>query len=371
MPALKHKSSVLDFKALHSWVCGFLLSMPYSYPTVPYYWFAGAVYLSMLFYATQPISRYRVLLVVCAVILAMLSNLIGLRDNSIGTAQVAFSAIYFSLFLFGDLVPKPFQLLKGFLTGIFILSCAVLALAIQNKLWHHGPLLFIIPSLRLWGHGYFPDWPNFFAFMLSFGALLAALVYRKYATFLICIVASLLTTSRTTLLAIVLVCVYFIMFRGWRITLLWSIIAGVFLATFLQFVLGTPELQARLFVTSDRVQIYSAALNLFKEAPILGQGSVLLEHNMGNVGAPSYHNTYLDILVRHGALGFILFSLLLLPDLRGISARNMVKIAVLISFFLLGSLFQNFLKHPHIVMLYSVVVSQRIWADRRKVCKSE
>ena len=52
----------------------------------------------------------------------------------------------------------------------------------------------------------------------------------------------------------------------------------------------------------------------------------------------------------------LLVFLLLLRPPRGSVRTGGLYFAVTVAFFLIGSIFQNFLKHPHILMLYVVVI---------------
>jgi hypothetical protein len=116
------------------------------------------------------------------------------------------------------------------------------------------------------------------------------------------------------------------------------------------------ELIARMLIAEDREEIYSFALNLVFESLIIGNGSVLLDESVGFTGFPSFHNSYLDVAVRHGILALIIFLLILIPDKKNRIVGG-VAFALTILFFLIGSAFQNFLKHPHIIMIYMVCIN--------------
>lgn len=71
--------------------------------------------------------------------------------------------------------------------------------------------------------------------------------------------------------------------------------------------------------TSGRIQLYSYAIEMFKEKPLLGWGTGIY-NNLYDIGT---HNIYLQLLSENGLIGFISFSLILLFNL--INTFNRMK----------------------------------------------
>jgi len=65
---------------------------------------------------------------------------------------------------------------------------------------------------------------------------------------------------------------------------------------------------------SGRLNIYEAGLVIFQEYPVLGTGSGTFNRMVAQVlgGAAASHNTYLDVMVELGAIGFSIFLAILM-----------------------------------------------------------
>lgn len=348
----------------HSWVAGFIVALPLAYPSVPFYWGGFIVFISMLFYAKTRLSLRIIFLVLCAMIVALASNLRGLSGFPIGHPQILFTTLYFLFFFFGYLVPSADHFFRGYMFSITMLAISVLIAASFAAPWGAGLLMFSVPDYRLWGAQYFPDWPNFLAFMLALGSLICVLLYRKYILGFLCMAAAILTTSRTPLIAVFIWFFYVAVSARARLLLV-PIVFGIGGAAFYVILegYGSSEFIARLLVFSDREEVYGSAWRLFLESPILGHGGVLLDDSVGNLGAASFHNSYLDILVRHGLLGFLFFLILIAPRIDRYRGGASGALLALAGFFIASSFFQNFLKHPHLIMIYSVLLSCFIRED--------
>ncbi|MDE3740185.1 O-antigen ligase family protein [Pseudomonas resinovorans] len=347
-----------NFGSVHSFFSGILLGLPFVYPSVPYYWFAFAVFFSVLIYINKGIGSRVLVLVLMAATVSVSSSLFGLKGYEIQPLRIFFTTSYFLFFLFGWLVPDRQALLRGYLKATGVMSVAVIIAALIIRPFESGLLMFSVPELRMWGEGYFPDWPNFLAFMLATGFLLNALAFNNKVMALVNIFAALLTTSRTPLIAIAIFFVVSALMGGKSLLFRVFVFIVVVLFAFV-FVaalqLMPPEFLGRLLIFSDREEVYGHALHMLEMAPFIGHGSVLFDESVGLVGHVSFHNSYLDIAVRHGLLGLLVFVALLWPR-RVVKDGQSDAYLALIVFFLVGALFQNFLKHPHLIMLYSVIV---------------
>ena len=344
-----------DYKSVHSWVGGLLLAFPMAYPAIPYYVLSFIVFISMLLYFPSIKDLSRIYTIVLAIAIAILSNIVSPRNGQLDLFRSLYTSFYFAFFVFGILVPRKEDLLRGFLFGVNIISVLVLFFAFKFNIFQYGMNLLSVPEYRLWGVDIFPDWPNFLALFLTAGFLLNICLFRRPMLGAINLFAAFLTTSRTPFLALAVLAVW--LFFRLRTAAKISLLVVTAIALIGLFSLrGNGNLMERLLLVSDRQEIYGYALQLFMESPILGAGSILMDKSVGHLGFASYHNSYLDILVRHGVVGFALFIALIYPRQLFRSDRGLNMIPVIL-IFLLGSFLQNFLKHPHLLMMYSVFIS--------------
>lgn len=344
-------------------IMGMLLGFPLVFPSVPYYWLAFFVFgVGVMFYIKN-LSPRTMFLVLLAMFISMLSSLYGVSVGNypIDPFRIIFTTIFFAFFIFGELIPNKTKLLLGYVFSLNIVSIAVIMAAMILWPFKSGLLFFSLPELRLWGAPWFPDWPNFLAFMLSLAFLFNILVYKNNFMGLLNVGAALLTTSRTPLIAIAIVIFIYLLGKNKSIA---SVVLKSLIVTaatvIISYVAGivSEEFINRLFIFSDRGTVYGFALSMVVESPIIGHGAVLLDSSVGLEKFSSFHNSYLDILVRHGLLGFLVFLLLIWPPKTMKGAQKNAYWA-LISFFIIGAFFQNFIKHPHLVMILSIIIATR------------
>lgn len=356
------------------WCLGFLLGLPFAVPAPPMYVIGFACFLIAPLYSrtwrTSPGSRTE-LLVLAIVILALGSNAVGVIDGDIDALRVFTTSFFFVLFLFPAFITDTRSLFHGFCASMLIWALLVIIFAFQLGIFENGLLLFSMPEFRLWGSELFPDWPNYMAFLLMLACLVNILAFRRHWHALIICVAALLTTSRTPLigLGLLIACVSIVgLFKVSREKFILMPIA-ILILTFSVYVLSDIQIDdnflGRLLVFEDRDDTYSFALDLVQQAPWIGHGSILLDESIGFFGHASFHNSYLDIAVRHGLFALLVFLALLLPSRKEIKIGG-VGFLVIYLYFVIGSLFQNFLKHPHIVMLFAAFLySGRMFSNVR------
>ncbi len=357
-------AGVADADMRFAWRVGFLVGLPIAVPAPPLYLFGFACFFVALFRwrllpASAGISREFGLLTL--IVLALLSNLIGLTRNDIDPMRIITTSFFFLLFLFPRCITDKRAFLLGFCHAMLIWAALIVAMAFYMRIWDMGLLLFSMPDFRLWGANIFPDWPNYMAFMLSLASLFNIMVFKRPGQATLLLVAALLTTSRTPMIALILLITGWLLFRSVRtgVATLLAIGASIAALTLIVTMLLEFELDSnlldRLLVFDDRDDIYSFALVLVQQSPWIGYGGVLLDESIGFSGHPSFHNSYLDIAVRHGLPALAIFLLLLVPP-RGSWRQGGWRFALVVVFVLVGSVFQNFLKHPHILMLYTVLI---------------
>lgn len=347
-----------------AWRVGFLLGLPIAVPAPPSYVFGFACFfVALLRSLPRPAGAGmgREVMMAALIGLALLSNVAGLTRNNIDAARIVTTSFFFLLFLFAGCIRDKRALLDGFCRAMLMWAVLIIVMAGVLRIFDNGLLLFSVPNFRLWGAGIFPDWPNYMAFLLTLAFLLNAAAFGRPWQAVLLMVAAVLTTSRTPLIGLALWLGAMLLLRLGRLrlgTLLAFAGTALALAVLLP-ALDVVELDAnfldRLLVFDDRDDIYSFALGLVQASPWVGYGGVLLDESIGFTGHPSFHNSYLDIAVRHGLPALLIFLALLVPP-RGSFGRGGLRFAAVVVFFLVGSMFQNFLKHPHILMLYVVLI---------------
>ncbi len=344
---------------------GFILGCPVAVPTPPMYVLAFLALLLAAGRSHVPLSRgglFRGALVILLIFLAILSNLIGLFYRNIDSLRIFYTSFFFILFFFSGCIADKRALLRGFCAAMMIWAVLIIVMAGVMHVFDNGILLFVVPEFRLWGAGIFPDWPNYMAFMLALAFMLNATLFGRPVQAVVLLIAALLTTSRTPLIAVVLLMFakMALYFKRPRLkyaipTVVIVILVLVGLVSMMGAIKLDQDFVERMLVFEDRDEIYSFAINLVRQSPWVGYGSILLDGSVGFTGHPSFHNSYLDVVVRHGVPALLVFILLLVPPRRSFCVGGIYFASILL-FFLLGSIFQNFLKHPHIMMLYVVFI---------------
>ncbi len=334
-----------------------------SWPGPPVYIFAFLCFFFSLIRSPQKLIIFdsrRNAGIYFLIFLAILSNIVALPSTYLDFTRVITTIFFFILLTFDEMVDDRRALLDGFSMSMYILAILVLVYSIYLRVFDNGLLLFSVPEYRLWGSDYFPDWPNYLAFMLSLAFMLNMLVFGRSVVAVVQLTAALLTTSRTPFLALGL-CIFAVFFsvrkghscKKWYLVGLIAVSLGTL---FFSANVVDEDLLARMLIFEDRDAIYRFAMNLVFDSPIIGNGSILLDESVGFTGFPSFHNSYLDVSVRHGVPALIVFLLILMPDSKNKKTGGVAFFAM-ISFFIIGSVFQNFLKHPHIIMVYMVCVN--------------
>ena len=340
-------------------VFGLALAVPVSYPRDPYYGLALVVLLVSL-----PRLRLRVGLLVRWLLFVGVTILAALvaGGGDFDLVRALYVSGSFVLFLFGYAIRNQRQLLDGFGLGAALLAVAVLVGFVVLRPFTAGLSFLYMPELRLWGLGVFPDWPNFLAFGLGLGALVNGLLRSAHFSSAICLAAALATTSRTALIAVLVLVLAKVARRRHLSVLGVAAVVGLGLTmmgavavTLANPVLADidPQVVERLAKTSDRARIWISALEMIADDPWLGIGPAQLNFDTG-IAATSIHNSFFDIAIRFGLPALVLWLawVLRVPHVTR-SGGNRAWIAV---YFLTSALVQNILRHPHYMMLYAALV---------------
>ncbi len=351
-------------------VIGFMLGLPFATPRPPWYLF-GFVCLTILaprIFSDVRKTRltYLVAVMSCACFTAM-STLVSPDSADISTSAAFGSSIVFCFFLFGFGVQNILHLLRGYCCAMSMIAIAVWIAFCGTGKWVYGIELFVYPNLRMWGSDLFPDWPNFLCFGLTLSFLLNSLVHKNFSHAALNLGAAVLTTSRLSIVGIVLGIGYLAMHVGMRrrmFPILFGavlLIAGV-MAIRTDAMENADQIFQRLQKTQDREIVYEHLWRRFIDRPILGWGAVSArggdtEMAFQDDSVMSFHSSYLEILVRGGILSFIPYLYVIFPGNLWQYRRGPYTWLILL--FLLCATVQNILKHPHYVMMFSALLVHR------------
>jgi hypothetical protein len=344
------------------WLAGWCLGFPVAYPAEPFYPIAFAVFAAMIW--RRPISLVR-LGAVCLFFFALaVATMTSSVPELVSAPRLFYIAAGMLLFLFGYSIRDHRAFADGFCNAMGLIALAIVAMFFVRGIYQQGSALFVVPELRLWGDEIFPDWPNFIGFGLGAAALMAVLWLDRVWLGALLATAAVLTTSRTPLIAVALILASLplIYARDWRpasrMLAFCAVIGAAIVFAAWVWIAGWPgselsideQLAARLVKFGDRDGVWSRAIELLGNN-YLGLGAVALDDSIG-IPSSSIHNSYFDVLLRAGVLGLLAWLLVVLPyRWRDLGWRTWL----LVAYFLVASLFNNILKHPHHIMLFSVV----------------
>lgn len=352
-----------------SYFVGLLIGIPIAFPSVPFYLFSFlAFFLSVN--TTKLRSTYEVgyvMAIAIVIVLTWISNALSPYIGFIEPMNWVTSSVVFLFFSIGLMITEPRNVIKGFCHSMSVISVILIVAFIILHPYEHGVLMFVYPMFRMWGEGYLPDWPNFIAFGLSLSFLLSYLVTRNKKIAMLNLVAAILTTSRIPILALMLLIGMRFVKRPIMAVAIGVIVVLLFFGLIQVMELMNyeiPEINQlidRLGKTKDRENLFSYMFDeLFLNNPLTGIGSVKMTIFNLNFNSSSYHNSYLEILVRYGSLTMIPYLFLIYPrnilDFKNDMIKSNYSYLVIASFVLFTAFFQNILKHPHYLMMYSVII---------------
>ncbi len=268
---------------------------------------------------------------------------------------------YFSYFIYLFYWVKKERKTKVLFGGAFIFVLVTLFTSLMQY--------FFYPDLRnLFYLGWDPHLYRMFGVFFDtgvagavFGMILIFLYqakinsYFKYFLIIIFLIFLVLTFSRSVYLGFLLTS-FFILFRQRKFKYL---LVSIFLFGLLIFVVPKPNGEGvnllRVFSINSRVKNYQQAIDLWRGNWLIGIGYNHIRYGresfrIGNAGA-SYHSSFLIILVTGGVVGLVGW----LGFLATLVRQNK-KIASVILFLSILSLFDNILLHPFVLFLLLSVI---------------
>jgi len=156
--------------------------------------------------------------------------------------------------------------------------------------------------------------PNFYGIYLVsvIAAALWMYLYKGRSSFyllltLVSFVQLIMTTSRTSMLALGGVVIAYVIYRG---VATWIVLAGSVVVAIAgtMLVMASPAMYDRLFNSesvNDRLAFFERGINAFLESPIFGGGSESLVDPAS--GISTAHSVYLSVLGRNGLFGAVSF----------------------------------------------------------------
>ena len=253
---------------------------------------------------------------------------LGLSFGMRELIQLLFSAQYLFLAYYVEL--DYVKVFKWMVFAASAFSLLIILGFITTGTYLHG--FDFMTSLRMWGEEIFPLWPNGFGAMLSFSLWLA--LSGRYTSLSICkisalliTIAAILTSSRSTIVGVVIIWTYFLLKTNRIGSLPKMVVTSVKILMFALclvlvvnffFANADATLIGRVTQISDREEIGDVSSELILDHPIAGYGGQTLEQLSSNSGfagglygleAEHTHNMVFEIMLRHGVVGFVLLAL--------------------------------------------------------------
>lgn len=214
-------------------------------------------------------------------------------------------------------------------------------------LWVTVTKMMSIPTLivhhREWAEGLVGGWPNSTVLPLLFGVYMEAKYLFRERKILnlvklgVLLFALLLCTSRTGYLGAAAIIGYFLFTEkegkgnAWKlikysISFVLIVIAGYSLYS---TIIGDESMVGRMFMVADRFEIFHDTFAYISGRPITGYGGNSVDVVYDVVGATTTginwghtHNTILELLIRHGIVGAVIFCLLVFHVSKRITVRE-------------------------------------------------
>jgi len=300
---------------------------------------------------------------VCFVSWSLLSTVLFALERSAFDGRNAIQFIFTMQYLvFVVDIEIDSKLLEEWLFRFSVmLSIVIIALYLFTGEFQYFSSLFT--TRRLWAQNFVPGWPNTTAIPLIIGLWLGMKKNCSRIFRILMITALVLTSSRVAMLGILAIYMHrFFLVSGGKL-LKWFMFTPIIFGFsflydhFLSFLnLTIPSLAYRLSVIYDRQDILRVTMKYVSERPLLGYGGNSLDQlNLffGNISLYGIdwghtHNWVLEMLLRYGTIGLVLFSaFMIISLLEIIDTQRKFMFGLLL---LLG-LFQTYLRNFNVLFL--------------------
>lgn len=271
------------------------------------------------------------------------NDAVGMRS----IVQMGFTAQYLLLCISWRVNYKKL----GIYLYYFGILLAVYIICLFLILGKYKDIDYVLAYDRLWAQRFVPSFPNGICLSLIMALWISVERKKGFIGKCLIVLACLLTTSRTALLGCAMVILY------WFYSMVKKNKKYLFLLVgFLLFVLAIgvmickiyfPAIWSRLFYMQDRLELVTIVMHFIKLRPLTGFGGNTLYQLyepyefMPETLYQHSHNLFLEIMLRYGVIGFILFFTALLILYRDIDSSK--KKFIFVVFLFLG-LFQIYIR---------------------------
>jgi O-antigen ligase len=304
------------------------------------------------------------IIILLAVIIAfnLISSLVSyFNGTELYISPIIGSVVTLLLFSCGMFVPNSNRFWDGFERGAAILSIYIVCMFFKLSAYKYGISIFVIPEYRMWGQNVIYDWPNFICMIPIFGYFINYLRSEKVSfSCVLCMMASIMTTSRVAIVAIVFFMIIWGINNKKKIIILLTAFF-FFLFEHILVLFSDKSISSRLTKSNDREHLFTGLIAAWEENPILGWGAVKVSTVFPDTYYDSFHNSYLEVLVKGGAISLALYLLLfaaytfcLMGSTKFKNKTQRINSFIFLCFIFSACLVQNYLKHPHVIILFSI-----------------
>lgn len=326
-------------------IFGVLVCLPIPFPFVPFYPIAYFILLFSIF--NMKFNKKDLNDILLLGIFFLIVNLVNFFNENFNLSLIGTYSILL-MFLIRYSICNYDDFFYGILLSTSIYSLITIFLYFDLNIYLYGLDVFTNSTYRMWGEKYLLEWPNVFACFIIIGGFLSFYYSKKYLLILH-IITSIMSTSRASLIFIFFI--FICMFIETKNKKMYFGIFSIFSISLFLLLINQEELLTRITKFSDRSIIFHYLLEIFTNN-IFGIGNISFSDF--NTYYESYHSSFFKVLIRYGFIGLIIYIMLIFP--KNFKYNN-VRINFLILFLLVSSIFQDFLFHPHLLIIYTILIN--------------
>ncbi|WP_297437723.1 O-antigen ligase [uncultured Clostridium sp.] len=221
------------------------------------------------------------------------------------------------------------NIVKNIVFAGFILSISMILTALKIDIYFfasekarvYSKGVSIIGDFRIAGYAEDPNYASFSMIIMAYiGLKYVDIKKNRYLILLIAIIGYLLSFSKTLLAGVVLISIYKLVLKreylkGYQKGIE-MFIGGIIMMA--PIIVGFFKLNIfKSSTMSQRVDMWSSAMNLFSENPIIGGGlsSSRSFYEMSGRWYVQTHSTFIQVISEHGIIAFCIFSLIIIKML--------------------------------------------------------